>query len=620
ANPLYLRALLDELRLFGIHEELDDRIEHYLAAGTIPELYQRILERYQEDYEPDRAGLVRDAMSLLWAARRGLTETELLELLGSNGNPLPRTYWSPLYLAVEQSLVNCSGLIGFSHDYMRKAVGERYLSQEEDQTKAHLRLTRYFANREISPRKVDELPWQMVKAHAWNDLYRLLSEMAFFRAAWDQNKFDVMSYWAVLHTNSTLSMVDAYRPVLQDPEHHTSYVWDVALLLDNAGYVDEALRLQRSLVDYCLRVGDLHLLALPGLLEGQANSLYKLGDVDGAMNLHRQAEQLFREQGHQDGLQTTLGNQAVILASCGDMDGAIRLLKAAEAICRKIGDRNGLQSNLGNLAIILFRRGDLDGAMKLHKEQEQICRELGNKEGLSGCIGNQANVLHARGDFEGAVSLHKAQENICRELGNKYGLAASLGNQAVILRQSGQPDMAMTLLKEAETISREIGQKEELAASLLNQGLILENQGELDSAIVLQQQAANLFQELGHAEGLATSFINQARLLSYAGKDEEALDTANQAYELAENQGFSLVEKMKPVIENLRSRLHRRQVAVRDRLPSILMKQGYTLYQDGHLEGAITYYEDAEKICRDLGDLNGLNKIEAILASIRLKL
>ena len=112
ANPLYLRLLLDELRLWGEHQTLDARIDHYLAAPTITHLYARILHRYEADYERDRPGLVREAFTLLWAARWGLSEAELLELLGSDG-PLPRAYWSPLYLAAEHSLVSRTGLIGF---------------------------------------------------------------------------------------------------------------------------------------------------------------------------------------------------------------------------------------------------------------------------------------------------------------------------------------------------------------------------------------------------------------------------------------------------------------------------------------------------------------------------
>jgi hypothetical protein len=47
ANPLYLQALLEELRVWGDNSTLDERISHYLAAADIPELYQRILERYE---------------------------------------------------------------------------------------------------------------------------------------------------------------------------------------------------------------------------------------------------------------------------------------------------------------------------------------------------------------------------------------------------------------------------------------------------------------------------------------------------------------------------------------------------------------------------------------------
>jgi hypothetical protein len=92
-------------------------------------------------------------MSLLWAARRGLSEAVILEILRSSGVPLPRIYWSPLFLAAEISLVNRSGLIGFFHDYFRQAVWLRYLRAEEDCRSAHLRLADYLQRMELSPRR-----------------------------------------------------------------------------------------------------------------------------------------------------------------------------------------------------------------------------------------------------------------------------------------------------------------------------------------------------------------------------------------------------------------------------------------------------------------------------------
>ena len=160
----------------GVHETLDECIDGYLSAATVDELYERILARYEGDYEGERPGLVRDAMTLLWAARRGLSEAELLELLGHEGAPLPRAHWSPLHLAAEASLVNRSGLIGFFHDYLRQAVEGRYLPTEEDRRRAHVRLAGYFGRQELGARQIDELPWQLAQAEAWQPLYDLLAD------------------------------------------------------------------------------------------------------------------------------------------------------------------------------------------------------------------------------------------------------------------------------------------------------------------------------------------------------------------------------------------------------------------------------------------------------------
>jgi hypothetical protein len=67
SNPLYLRVLLDELRVHGEHETLDRRIDECLAARTPVDLYMQVLARYTRDYERDRPGLVRDAFTLLAA-------------------------------------------------------------------------------------------------------------------------------------------------------------------------------------------------------------------------------------------------------------------------------------------------------------------------------------------------------------------------------------------------------------------------------------------------------------------------------------------------------------------------------------------------------------------------
>ena len=415
ANPLYVRALLEELRVFGEHERLDAAIDHYLAADTVPALYEKILDRYEHDYERDRPGLVRDAMTLLWAARRGLSEAELLGLLGTDAEPLPRAHWSALHLAADQALVSHSGLIGFFHDYLREAVEHRYLPTDTARDDAHLRLADYFESKDPAPRRTDELPWQLAEGQAWQRLYDLLADLAFFEDAWGADQFEVKAYWSRVETASTFRMTDAYRPVLDAPNQFSEYVWYVGTLLADTGHLVESLSLREYLVDHYRRTGD------------RVN------------------------------LQASLGNQALILAARGDLDGAMALHKEKERICRELGDKAGLQLSLNNQALILKDRGDLDGAIALHKEQERICRELGHKAGLSFSLGNQALILRSRGDLEGAMALHEEEVQISRELAMPGDLASSLANKARTLVEMGRPAEAAPLAEEAYRLAADHG-------------------------------------------------------------------------------------------------------------------------------------------------------------------
>ncbi|MBI3797858.1 MAG: DUF4062 domain-containing protein [Deltaproteobacteria bacterium] len=415
ANPLFLRALLEELRVFGRHEELDRYIAHYLEAPTVPDLYEKILARWEQDYEGD-SDLVGEALSLLWAARRGLLETELLQLLGTNDQPLPQAVWSPFYLAAQDSLVSRSGLLGFFHDYLREAVRDTYLPTAEHQHTAHRRLANYFARQPLAPRSIDEFPWQLAQAQEWARLQDLLVDLPFLSAAWEANQFEVKAYWAQIEDHSPFRMAEAYRPVLNAPARHAPYIWRLATLLDDTGHPTEALSLRSYLVEYCRQSGD-------------------------RTNLH-----------------AALGNQALILQDRGDLDGAWALLKEQERLCRELGDKAGLYATLGNQALILQDRGDLDGAWALHKEEERLCRELGDKAGLYATLGNQALILRARGDLDGAWALLKEQERLCRELGDPNGLATSLANQAFLLaRDRSRPREALPLAEEAYRLATNHG-------------------------------------------------------------------------------------------------------------------------------------------------------------------
>ncbi|MEK6324073.1 MAG: tetratricopeptide repeat protein [Acidobacteriota bacterium] len=425
ANPLYLRALLDELRVFGIHEQLDARIDHYLLATTVEMLYERILERYEHDYERERTGLVGEAMSLLWAARLGLSETELLESLGTDQGSLPRAHWSPLFLAIEPSLMSQSGLINFGHDYLRHAVQNRYVYTYELQKTAHARLADYFERQAIGSRKLDEQPWQEAKALRWNDLRQTLANVRILehaisegKAVWHgERKYEWASYWRLV--SARWQPGPCYEEMLSELANRQGEGRRVAalssiigdLLAEMALYQQAEPFLQRSFaIDYG-RLG-------PG--SGLATSLVNLaglhkrqGNFSEALSLLRQALsfcEMDREP-ERVTLAAILNNLAQLHLSLGDYKQAYNLQLRALSVRRSIfGPRHpDVGTTLDNLGKTLQTLGEYEEAIANHREALAILEEtLGPKNiDVATCLTNLGLACHAKGQCATAIPLYE---------------------------------------------------------------------------------------------------------------------------------------------------------------------------------------------------------------------
>ena len=522
SNPLYLRSLLDELRIYGDHFTLSYKVDYYLAAKTADELFIRILERYEQDYEHEVTGLVRNSMSLLWAARKGLSEAELLDLLGNDGSALPRAYWSPLYLAAEQGLINKSGLLGFFHMYLRKAIESRYLPDDTWKNRVHSRLADYFYLCPKGQRRIDELPWHLDAVNSWDKLKNLLTDSTFFPDAWLVNEFDIKRYWSTIEKYSKNTIADSYSDCVKNPGKYTSdYLVMCSKLFENTSHLCESYALNKHLIDNFRRTSDI--TNYHKSLRNQAWILYQTGFLDRSMEIHKELEESCRKHNDLYSLQKSLGNQGLILFDKGDLPDAMVLHKEKERICRETKNKESLHGSLGNQALIQKAWGNLDDAMRLHKEEELICREIGDKDALQRSLGNQALIFQARGDFKEALHLLKENEEICREIGNKDGLQSTLGNQAVLLYESQDLKSAMKLLNDQEVICRTIGNKKSLQGCLGNQALILFDEKRLEEAMNLHIEEEKLCRELGYKDGIQASLANQANIKMEQGNSEDAL-------------------------------------------------------------------------------------------------
>ncbi|QYZ78078.1 toll/interleukin-1 receptor domain-containing protein [Methanofollis formosanus] len=309
--------------------------------------------------------------------------------------------------------------------------------------------------------------------------------------------------------------------------------------------------------------------------------LFAQGDLDDALALFKEQEQICRKIGDNKGIADSLGNQGLTLARMGDLDGAMALYKGQERVCRETVDKAGLAKSLGNQGSILMARSNPDGAMELFQTQERYSRESGDQKCLAQSLDNQAQILLMKGDRNGAMALCTEAEEICRNSGDKAGLAASLGTQSLIECTRGNDDDALALCKEQEKISREIGDREELAKSLGNQAFILWKKEDYDGARALCTEQEKICREIQDARGRARSLGIQGLILLYSG----------------ENGALPLFKEQEQICRNIGDPQGEADA---------VGNQGVVLLNTGDPEGAMIEFKKHERLCKDLGYQEGL--------------
>lgn len=281
-TPLYLRTVLDELRRFGSHEELDERVSYFLAAPDVVRLFDRVLERLEKDHG---CPIVEGAARLIWAARAGLEEAELMAALR-----LAPLDWSALRNGFGDTLRDQDGRLFFDHDYLRAAVFSRYLDGDERVKETHLRLADHFACQSPSLRRSEELPFQLGKAQAWARLKDVLTDMTEFVRLRMRGDVELLGHWLTLgeaHAQPGPALTAALRDYTGDTPwtaDQLALAKDVAEFLRFAGVRGpEIVALARHRVEQARNAG--HEADMVSANAALANALFDEREYDDACAL-----------------------------------------------------------------------------------------------------------------------------------------------------------------------------------------------------------------------------------------------------------------------------------------------------------------------------------------------
>ena len=206
--PLYLRLAFEEARRW---RSFTPAAKTTLSAEGIPGIIRADL--FARLAAPENHGemLVSRSLAYLAAARNGLTEDELLDVLSAQGdviadflkrspksprvNRLPVVVWSRLSFDLEPYLSERSAdgtaLMTFYHRQLGEVIAHDHLDGEAGRDR-HGELTAYFASDELQPlerrrngdvaanlRRLSELPYQQTHAELWEEVCETLTDFHF---------------------------------------------------------------------------------------------------------------------------------------------------------------------------------------------------------------------------------------------------------------------------------------------------------------------------------------------------------------------------------------------------------------------------------------------------------
>jgi tetratricopeptide (TPR) repeat protein len=387
-NPLFLRSVLDELRQFGKHELLQQRADEYLGSPDLSSLLDRIVSRWESDFgnDPLCPGLVQRTLCLIACARFGLTEEELLALLGGDHDRLPQRVFAPFNLASEQAMIRRSGLITFGHEFLRHTVSRRWLSSGEALTATRQALVRYFENRPFDDaRKLDELPQLYVHLQQWSRLKTLLtnrtafSEMIFApRWVWELH-----AYWIALQSH--FSAGPSYLEALPNWEAQEgkdgkaadfpSALMGVGSFLMQRGEHEAAISTFSEVV---ARLGSSRSDVATDLCAALSSRSAAFGAVGGFDDAERDAGRALALAEHEgeERLPPYLNGHALILKNLGRFDEAEKLYRRAWTLLAKLkpDDKAALIPVLSNLAQLLHTTQRLQEAEPLMRQAAELTK------------------------------------------------------------------------------------------------------------------------------------------------------------------------------------------------------------------------------------------------------
>lgn len=487
-RPLYLKILFEEARLWRSNDPPPRAL-----PNSAERLMDHLVDRLSQEVNHGQL-LVERALGYLAAARRGLSETELLEVLFADEpgykshleavsqrtrHTLPCTppripvaIWSRLRSDLAPYLTERAApggtVLTFYHRQIARWAKARFV--EVADWKPRGRLAAFFQKQssfwnsiqppQANSRKADELPWLWEMELKWSELHTLLTDERFLVALWNVDRYATFGYWQAIERNSAYRITTSHADMGSDLAQQKDAAWIVARLWGDLGHHDFAMRLWRMLADW---------------YQQNRASRGPVWIEDESIRKERYA------------LARGLNNLAVEIEFSGRPEEALRMYREVRALATDMGDADfamathtatawsgdleTLQTSFGNEGALHFRQRRYEQAEPLFKIQLQLCQLIHHEVGLQRALGNLGAIHLLREEPREALEWLDQQESICRRVHLPEDLARNLLNRAVALKKLGRIAEALAALDEQQPLCQRYGY-----GGMLRQGMSFRQQ------------------------------------------------------------------------------------------------------------------------------------------------
>lgn len=261
---------------------------------------------------------------------------------------------------------------------------------------------------------------------------------------------------------------------------------------------------------------------------GLVNLAY-LGRYDQAFEWHKQARQIFEEQGDRLRLANLAHNLANIYHRQDRWQEALRQYRIAHREFVHLSRAQNAAICLRNIAVCLIILHNFSEAIQVYEESRAYCLEHGLDRLLLEADYNIAYLYYQRGEYTRSIQAFQAARKRCDAAGDDYHKALCDLDQAEIFLELNLAEEAADLAESAIGGFAALRMPYEHAKALTNHAIALGRQGKSAAALELLTEARQIFDAEGNHMWLAQIDFYHAVILYREERPTEAIRLAQRA-------------------------------------------------------------------------------------------